>query len=74
MKSESNLVMEIWEMFRDYVPHSRRTDTALGLLRAFEEYGFEADDLADVLDEDDSLTAAYRECFDIEDDEAEDDE
>lgn len=69
MKSESNLVMEIWELVRDYVPASRRTDTALSILRAFEEYGMEADDLADILDEDDSLTAAYRECFgDVEDD------
>ncbi len=74
MKSESSLVIELWELVRDFIPISRRPDVALSVLRSFEEYGFESADLSDILDEDESLTAAYRECFDIEDEEIEDDE
>lgn len=60
MKSESTLIIETWEVVRDYVPSGKRTDVAMSFLRCFEEYGFEPSDLEDIIDEDDSLTAAYR--------------
>lgn len=63
MKSESNLAMEVWELMRDYIPPARRGDTAITLLRSLEEFGFGSDDLTDILDEDDHLTAAYRVVF-----------
>jgi hypothetical protein len=63
VNSESSLVLELWELVRDGIPSARRADLALSMLRSFEEFGFEAKDLADLLDEDDHLTAAYRALF-----------
>lgn len=71
MKSESNLVIEVWEQVRDYLPANRRHDAAVGILRAFTEYGFEQDDLSDIIDEDDILTAAYNDFFDVREDDDE---
>lgn len=69
MKSESNLVFEVWDLVRDSIPPARRNDVAITMLRHFEEYGFEADDLHDILDEDDNLTVAFRMVFGSEADE-----
>lgn len=72
MNNESNLVLELWELVRDQLPSARRHDVAVGLFRAVAEYGFEARDLEDLLDEEPLLARAYREVF--EDDESEDDD
>lgn len=75
MNKESTLAIEIWEIVRDNLPTVRRLDTAVGLLKALEDYGFDARDLQDVIDEEPYLTRAYRDVFDedypieIEDDE-----
>lgn len=74
MKSESNLVIEVWEQVRDSLPVARRTEIAVGIIKAFEEFGFEKDDFSDIIDEDDILTAAYNEYFDEADDDDADDE
>ena len=71
MKNESNLALEIWEMVRDHLPAAKRLDTAIGILRALEEYGMEARDLQDVVDEEPYLSRAYREIFDAENEEEE---
>lgn len=63
MKSEANLVVEVWTLIREHVPPARRSELAISFLRQFEEYGFEQDDLSDILDEDDNLTNAYRMVF-----------
>lgn len=63
MKSESNLVFEIWDLVRDSIPAARRNDVAITILRHFEEYGFQSEDLEDILDEDDHLTVAFRMVF-----------
>ncbi len=63
IKSESNLVIEIWEQVRDSLPAARRTEIAGGIIRAFIDFGFEQEDLHDIIDEDDNLTAAYNEVF-----------
>jgi hypothetical protein len=63
MKSESNLVIEIWEQVRDSLPAARRQDIAVGILKAFTEFGFQQEDFDDIIDEDDVLTAAYNEFF-----------
>jgi len=64
MNSESSLVMELWEQIKEFVPAARRTDTAITILRSFEEFGFTDSDLKDLVDEDDNVTAAYRIVFD----------
>lgn len=69
MNSESTLVLEIWELVRDSLPVSRRTDIAVSILRAFEEFGFESEDLNHLQDEDEYLTAAHRVVFGGEDEE-----
>lgn len=63
MKSESNITIQVWELMREYIPPARRPEISISLLRCLEEFGFEAEDLSDILDEDDHLTAAYRSVF-----------
>jgi hypothetical protein len=63
MKSESNLVIEIWEQIRDALPAARRNDIAVGIIKSFCDFGFEKEDFSDIIDEDDVLTAAYNEFF-----------
>jgi hypothetical protein len=69
MNSECQLVLEIWELVRDHVAPARRLEIAAGLLRAVAEYGFEAKDLYDIIDEDSMLAKAFAETFDEEIDE-----
>lgn len=63
MSSEAELVMTIWEVMRDQLPAGKRGDFAKDLLYAVAQYGFEAGDLASILDEDPELTDAYEEVF-----------
>lgn len=68
MKTESQLIIEIWDLVRDQIQPARRLETAVGIIRACEEAGFDERDLEDVLDEDAYLTRAYRDVFDAEED------
>jgi hypothetical protein len=68
MKSESKLLIELWDAVRDQIQPARRLETAISFLRTFEENGMDERDLQDVLDEDAYLTRAYREVFDLEED------
>ena len=43
MDNETKLLLEIWQNFRDVIPTARRDDSALALLKSFEEYGFDID-------------------------------
>ena len=72
IKSESNLVIEVWEQVRDYLPAARRQEAAVGIIRAFVEFGFDKEDFSDIIDEDDVLTAAFNEAFDEGEDEDQD--
>jgi hypothetical protein len=74
MSSESELVINVWETFKDFVPASKRGEYAIELVRSFAEYGFEHDDLSDIVDEDDDLTDAYSVVFEDEINEDLDDE
>ncbi len=71
MSSEAELVIDIWENIRDHLPASKRFDFARDLIYAFAEYGFSAVDLADIVDEDPDLCAAYENVFEVEPDEEE---
>jgi hypothetical protein len=68
MKSESKLLIELWDAVRDQIQPARRIETALSFVRTFEENGMDERDLQDVLGEDAYLTRAYREVFDLEED------
>lgn len=63
IKSESNLVVEIWEQVREYIPSAKRTEIAVSFIKAFTDFGFEKEDFHDIVDEDDNLNAAYNEFF-----------
>lgn len=43
MGSESKLVIELWDYFRDMMASSKRQEAAIHLLRLFQEYGVEVD-------------------------------
>ena len=43
MTSESKLVVELWDYFRDMIAAGKRQDAAIHLLRLFQEYGVEID-------------------------------
>lgn len=66
MKAESKLFVELWETVRDQLPAGRRADTAFAMLQAFEDFGFESRDLADIVDEDPILDRAFKNLFDEE--------
>jgi hypothetical protein len=63
MSSEAQMVFEIWDAVRDFVPVSKRLDVAETIVKAMSEYGFEAADLAEIVDEDDDLAEAYQVVF-----------
>jgi len=74
MNSESSLVLELWENVRDLIPPTKRLETATSMIRSFVEYGFDARDLRDVVDEEPYLTRAYRDVVDDVEEEIEQDE
>jgi len=43
MTSESKLVVELWDYFRDMLAVGKRQEAAIHLLRLFQEYGVEID-------------------------------
>jgi hypothetical protein len=43
MNSESKLVVELWDYFRDMLPAGKRVAAAAHILRLFEEYGVDVD-------------------------------
>lgn len=43
MSSETKLVVELWDYFRDMIAAGKRPDAALHILRLFEEYGVDVD-------------------------------
>jgi len=43
MNSETKLVVDLWDFFRDQLPAGKRQAAATHLLRLFEEYGMEVD-------------------------------
>jgi len=70
MNTESKLIIELWDYFRDLIGTPKRQDAALQLLKLFEEYGIEFDS-SDIEGEDDYLDEAL--AMMLEDEDAEDD-
>lgn len=63
MSSEAELVVCVWEIVRDILPHNKRTEVAKDLLFAFADFGFEGDELVSIADEDPDLSEAFDEVF-----------
>jgi hypothetical protein len=72
MDNETKLLLEIWHNFRDIIPASRRDDSALTLIKAFEEYGFDID-ASDIEGEDEYLDGALEVLNDDDQEESSDD-
>lgn len=75
MKSESRLLVNLWELIVDQLPKGARNDAIFSIMRQFEEYGFELEDFSDAVDEDPYIAAAYKLLVDepYEDEEDEED-
>ena len=43
MSSESELILEVWETFRDTLPAGKREDAVIRLLKVFENHGYDID-------------------------------
>lgn len=76
MKAGAAIIIQIFDIVKDNLPNSKRAEVALGIVRAFEEYGFESSEISEIADEDKHLAQAYIDIYDIEDEPeyAEDDE
>jgi hypothetical protein len=68
MSREATLVLDVWEAVRDHIPHTKRAVIAQDILTAFEDYGFEASDVSNIIDEDPNLADAFQEVFADDDD------
>lgn len=70
MNSEARLISEIWETVRDIIPAPKRQEIAQQHLRAFEEYGFDPEEMADLIGEDKYLEEAYKTLYEEDEPEA----
>jgi hypothetical protein len=72
MNTESQLVLDVYESVKELIPQKQREDFAIRLLKALEDYvTFNEEDL---LGEDKYLDAAVHAVYDIEEDEADEEE
>lgn len=72
MGSESELVLHLWETFKDVIPAGKREDTANKMLKILQEWGVEIEDVAKELQGEDTYLDRAFDNF-IEPDEDEDD-
>ncbi len=63
MSREAQVVVEIWDVVRDFIPVGKRADIAETIVRAFADYGFEEHELAEIVDEDNDLSDAFESVF-----------
>ncbi len=66
MKSESKLVLDLWDHIGDLISPQKRTDAALHILRVLEDYGIEPSKI-DLEGEDDYLDEALEMFFESDD-------
>ncbi len=63
MNGESELIINIWDKIKDYIPASKRGDMALSILKNFEEFGFDRNEMRFVGEEDKYLAKAYEDLY-----------
>lgn len=71
MNSETKLVIELWDYFRDMISAGKRHDAVLHILRLFEEYGIDVV-RHDLEGEDEYLDEALQSLADDSEDESDD--
>lgn len=63
MKSESKLILELWDHFRDHIGPNKRTEVLVNMFRVLEDYGIEPSK-ADLEGEDANIDEALNLLFD----------
>ena len=71
MNSETQFIIDVWDVIRDNVPVTKRIDAARGIMKAALEYGFEQKDISGIVDEDADLEEAFYEIYEVDLDEEE---
>lgn len=67
MGSESELILSLWETFRDIIPASKREEAASKMLRIIGDWGIDLEDMADELHgEDTYLDRAFENYVDVD--------
>lgn len=74
MNSESNLLLQLWDIVGDNIPKSQRVDAVMSIFLAFQEYGIETTAFAEAIEEDAYLKSAYDLVNEEEEDEIDYDE
>jgi len=64
MDIAESTVLEIWDLFCDFVPSGKKNDVAVKFLRLFVEQDISLDDLDDARGEDEHLDHAFEELSD----------
>jgi len=73
MEISEACIIEIWNLFCDYVPPAKRNDLAVRFLKIFLDEDIDIDDLEEIQGEDENLDFAL-DHLDEDDDEEEDTE
>jgi hypothetical protein len=58
MEVNASLILDVWELFGEYLPTNRREDIANKLIKIFADKGVEQDDLEAIKGEDNYLDTA----------------
>lgn len=72
MEIEAELVAELWNTIRDYVPVNKRKDLITSILEILVDNEVEINDLDEIKNVDDDLDEAIEEVFEQEETEEED--
>jgi hypothetical protein len=72
MEIEAELVAELWNTIRDYVPVNKRKDLITSILEILVDNEVEINDLDEIKNVDDDLDEAIEEVFEQEENEEED--
>jgi hypothetical protein len=58
MENNANLLLEVWDLLKDYVHVKEKEDSAIRLIQIFEGYGLGPNDLMDIRGEDKDIDHA----------------
>ena len=70
MTMDAAIVLDVWELMTDFVPSSKKEDTAIKFMLLFENYGFDKRDFETIRGEDTHIDAAMDNIYsdDVEED------
>ena len=58
---KAELILEVWDHIKDFIPVKERQAIAYSFVEKFEEYGFDVDNLANIEGEDKYLDKVFSE-------------